>query len=350
MKNNENKRAILVWLLIWMAFTFASSRHLDWIGALVVSTVNVVPIILVTLIIQKWLIPTFLQRNHRKHFYIGSALLVLIAAPLAAQIDGYTFHLLDLYGGVALEQTHRYQIETESARTGSILLMSKWIIFLLSASTSTTIAWLTDERKKLEQEAHEQKMNSELKYLKAQINPHFLFNSLNCIYALTMTNDEQAPDSVLKLSEMLRYVIDDCAQDEVPLSKEIKYIHNYIDFQRIRMEHARDIVFDVEVTESNFPIPPMIFQPMIENCFKHSRIVDHPDGFIHILLKQEPHQICFTTENSIPQLAYKSNDNERIGIGLQNVEQRLKLIFGEKVTFKKEEIDNAFKIELCIKY
>jgi len=350
MKNIEGKRNLLIWLLLWTVFVFTSSRHLEITGALVVSTVNTVPLIIVTYIIRRGLIPTFLQRNHRKHFYILTILLIVIASPLSAHIDAFTFRMLDSYAGVSLERTHRYQIETASQETGYVLLMAKWLILLLSASASTIIAWLLTERKRLEDEAREQHMQNELKYLKAQINPHFLFNSLNCIYSLTMTQDEQAPDSVLKLSEMLRYVIDDCAQDEVPIAKEINYINNYLDFQRIRMEHARDITFETEVDDSTFPIPPMIFQPMIENCFKHSRIVDHAEGFVHIHLKQEPHRLSFYTENSISQLPYKGNDNERIGIGLQNVEQRLRLIFGNKVTFEKEETDNIFKIALCIKY
>jgi len=350
MKNLEGKRNLLIWLLLWTVFVFTSSRHLEVTGALVVSTINIVPLIIVNNIIRGWLIPHFLQKNHRKHFYILSILLIVIASPLAAHIDALAFRMLDTYAGVNLERTHRYQIESASQETGDVLLGAKWLILLLSASASTIISWLQTERKRMEDEAREHHMQSELKYLKAQINPHFLFNSLNCIYALTMTQDEQAPDSVLKLSEMLRYVIDDCAQDEVPISKEINYINNYIDFQRIRMEHERDITLTTEVDDSTFPIPPMIFQPMIENCFKHSRIVDHAEGFVHIHLKQEAHQISFTTENSIPQLAYKSNDNERIGIGLQNVEQRLHLIFGKKVTFDKEVIDNIFKISLCIKY
>lgn len=348
MKNIERNRELLLWLLIWTAFVFTSSRHLEIVGALVLGTWNIVPLICTNLCIRKFLIPRFLQKNHRKHFYLLSILLIILLSPIAVQIDTHIFNLLSRYASIGLEQTHRYQFEKNYAEAGNILLMSKWLILLLSASASTIIAWLLEERKRMETAVHEQRMQSELKYLKAQINPHFLFNSLNCIYSLTMTQDEKAPDSVLKLSEMLRYVIDDCSQDMVPISKEIHYIQNYIDFQKIRMEHEPDIAFDTHIEDSSCPIPPMIFQPMIENCFKHSRIVDHPEGFIHITIRQDQNQLYFSTSNSMS--GYKTNDNERIGIGLQNVEQRLKLIYGSRMSFQKEENNNIFKIELCIRY
>lgn len=340
----------LVWMLIWMLFLFNSSRHLEFAGAFVMSTVNILPVILINQLLRKWMIPHLLQKNHRKQFYLFSILMIIILSPIVVQIDNFAFHMLDEYAGLDLQLTHRYQIERESEEGGRVILMAKWLLMLLSATAATIITWLIEEHKRLEQKAHEQHMQSELKYLKSQINPHFLFNSLNCIYALTITNDEKASDSVLKLSEMLRYVIDDCAQDEVPISKEINYIHNYIDFQRIRMEHERDIRFDTQVEDHTFPIPPMIFQPMIENCFKHSRIVDQPNSFVHIELKQKSGLLSFVAENSIPVHAHKLSDDERMGIGLQNVEQRLQLIFGDRITFKKEENEQKFRIELCIKY
>ncbi|MDO4496986.1 MAG: histidine kinase [Bacteroidales bacterium] len=351
MKKLEEKRNLLIWLLIWVVFVFNSSRHIDVGGAIIMGTVDILPLLMANQLLRKWMVPRLLQHNRRKPFYLLCLVLLVVLTYIAVKIDSFAILQIDNLGLIDPQLSERIRTERISGeKEGRALLYSKWLILILSACASTIIASLIEERKRMEQAAHEQHIQNELKYLKAQINPHFLFNSLNCIYALTVTQDEQAPESVLKLSEMLRYVIDDCSQDLVPISKEVHYIENYIAFQRIRMEHKSDICFTTDISDSSYPIPPMIFQPIIENCFKHSRIVDHPDGFVHISLKQDSKQLVVVTENSIPQLNYKGEDNERTGIGLQNVEQRLKLIFGDQMKFIKQESDKIFRIELCITF
>lgn len=191
-------------------------------------------------------------------------------------------------------------------------------------------------------------MMQELKYLRAQINPHFLFNALNCIYSLTLTKDEKAPDSVMKLSEMLRFVIDDCRADRVPIAKEVAYIRNYIDFQKIRMENVPNLTFDCKIQNNSMEIPPMVFQPMVENCFKHSRIIDDHNAFIRISLLQEDKRVVFETENSKHLNQYQQEDDERTGIGINNVRQRLNLIFGDDYSFEISETECVYKTKLII--
>lgn len=339
---SQRHNFILIWLMLLILFVFTSSRHMDFLAALAVSCATLFPIIVVILLMRFWMLPHLLHHNHKFLFYLLCVLILVLSSMISVQADSALYHRLINMGMI--------DGSIHTASEGRTFLHAKWLILLLTTIAGSSISWLIEERKKMEQEVHEQRMQSELKYLKAQINPHFLFNSLNCIYALTVTNDEQAPESVLKLSEMLRYVIDDCSQDEVPLSKEIHYISNYIDFQRIRLEHEGDIRFEVNVEDPSFPIPPMIFQPMIENCFKHSRIIDHPEAFVHISLRHQKGHIYFSTVNSIPQLTYPGEDSERTGIGLKNVEQRLKLLFGERLSFNKEISDNTFKVDFCIRY
>ena len=104
------------------------------------------------------------------------------------------------------------------------------------------------------------------------------------------------------------------------------------------------------MTNPSMSIPPMIFQPLVENCFKHSRVADHPDGFIHLNLVQDDKQMLFTAENSLPEQAHTANDHERTGIGLNNVRQRLELLFRGKATLEVTETETKYRIELCIKY
>lgn len=192
-------------------------------------------------------------------------------------------------------------------------------------------------------------MQQELKFLRAQINPHFLFNALNCIYSLSLTKDEKAPDSILKLSDMMRFMIDDCRADHVPIVKEVAYIRNYIDFQKIRMENEPNLDFFCKIENDSYEIPPMIFQPMVENCFKHSRIIDNNNAYIKISLVQENGTVTFVTENSKHKSSFSQNDNERTGIGVYNVQQRLDILFGDNYSFDISEDDNVFKAKLIIK-
>ena len=233
-------------------------------------------------------------------------------------------------------------------RVGKDILYTKYLILLSITFAVVTISHMLDETKRLEQETKVQSMMQELKYLRAQINPHFLFNALNCIYSLTLIKDEKAPDSVMKLSEMLRFVIDDCRADRVPIAKEVAYIRNYIDFQKIRMENEPNLTFDCKIQNNGMEIPPMVFQPMIENCFKHSRIIDDHNAFIRISLRQEDKHVVFETENSKHHNPYQQEDDERTGIGINNVRQRLNLIFGEDYSFEISETESVYKTKLTI--
>tara|TARA_R100000655_G_scaffold104040_1_gene150881 strand:- start:1088 stop:1756 length:669 start_codon:yes stop_codon:yes gene_type:complete len=169
---------------------------------------------------------------------------------------------------------------------------------------------------------------SELRFLKMQINPHFLFNALNNIYALSVINSEKTQESIGNLSEMLRYVIYDCEQPKVPLKKELEYIANYIESFKLKSSKYFDISFSKNIEDDMILVAPMLFVPYIENAFKHSGIEKGDDNFVHILLTQNKFDLEFVVENS---LSYKpASVDSQGGIGLQNVEKRLKLLYPEK--------------------
>lgn len=340
----QKHRAVFTWAAIFLIFLFASMRHANFGTSIFLVLDSMIPLTIMAVILKKILIPRFLHR-HRWMYYIHCLIVLTILVFIAVQSDLIIYKFVINHGWLTFPAEI---VESMNEQTGRVYLHAKYAFLLISTITVITISQLLDEREKLNGLMKEHQMQQELKYLRAQINPHFLFNALNCIYSLTMLKDDQAPDSVLKLSEMLRYVIDDCRTDTVKLSKEIAYINNYIDFQRIRMEKDPDITFECKIQDENFLIPPMIFQPMVENCFKHSRIIDDPKAFIHINLTEENGHIKFCTENSIHVNEYKSQDNERTGIGIINVRQRLELLFQDKFTFNTSETDNVYKTELYI--
>lgn len=331
----------MIWVALYLTFIFISMRHLEFPIALTTSTCTMLPMLILWTIMEQLILPRLIH-GHRGLFFLCAFLTTMILVMLSARLDIALFSEVSKHFDMKLNGRPIQQFsETMDER---ILLYYKYTFLLFSTATVVSISYLIDERRQLDQEFKDEQIMNRLKYLRAQINPHFLFNSLNCIYALTVTQDEKAPDSVLKLSEMLRYVIDDCSADMVLLQKEVKYIRNYIDFQRIRMEREPNLTFDCNITDPGYKIPPMILQPMIENCFKHSRIIDDPNAWIHITLRQDATGLLFTAENSIPQgKALSTKDNERSGVGLENVSQRLEMLFGEHCSFKTIDERERYK-------
>ena len=339
-----------IWMAIFCIMTLLFSRHQSPMAALVLAAVTVLPMLVNSTVLHLYLLPHVLRR-HPIYFALSAFMLLIILTMLATWFDDWAYDMVN-----RLELTKASPRDTTPQRINLLLLNSKYAFLLLCTTAGQTVDYLLAERRREAQAFHEQQMQEELKYLRAQINPHFLFNALNCIYTLTMIQDEKAPDSVLKLSEMLRYVIDDCRTDQVPLTKEVHYIRNYIDFQRIRMEHEPNLTLDVQIADAAYSIPPMILQPIIENCFKHSRLIDDPKAWIHIVIRQNESGLLFTCDNSKPAATSFSRqsaiigrkDEERTGIGLMNVQQRLAMLFGEKCSLKVIEDDTHYKTILHI--
>ena len=338
---------VFIWLSLYAIGYFISSTHQSAFTAFVLANITFVPMLVTWALLYYMLIPKLLHKYPWWFFFCSMSMMVLFSVA-ATETDSYYSMKMYEEGILQLPPEIVQRMENGNFNPRSYL-HAKYVILLIATMAVTTVSWLLDEHKRIGQQTKDNRIRLELKYLRAQINPHFLFNALNCIYSLTLMQDEKAPDSVLKLSEMLRYITDDCKSDTVPLYKEIDYIKNYIDFQRIRMESHPDITFTTDLENPSAPIPPMIFLPMVENCFKHSRIIDHPDGYIRLDLKQQGKSLTFTAENSVPELELKTVDPERSGVGLNNVQQRLNLIFGDKCKMQKTETDHLYRIQICIK-
>lgn len=192
-----------------------------------------------------------------------------------------------------------------------------------------------------------QNLRNEMKFLKSQINPHFLFNALNNIYSLSIRNSIKTPDMILKLSAMLRYVLYDSEGKKVPLYKEVDYIKNFIDFQRVKIEGIPNIHVDIERIDGQVMIEPMLLIPFIENAFKYSKIEDTKNGWIKILLSTERGVLKFEIRNS---LLIKNVNGDLGGIGIENTRQRLKMLYPDKhelyVGQKEDEFMVLLKIEI----
>jgi two-component system, LytTR family, sensor kinase len=189
-------------------------------------------------------------------------------------------------------------------------------------------------------------MENELKLLKSQINPHFLFNSLNNIYSLSMIDANKTQEAILHLSDMLRYVLYDCEKPLVSIDKEVTYIQDFIDLFMLKSSKKYPVQTQFSIENQSLQIAPMLLIPFVENAFKHSNIEKIDEAFLNINIHTTNETVHFTIENSFRK-GPKIQDAVG-GIGILNVQKRLNLLYPEKHSLLISENSTTFKVELKI--
>lgn len=188
-----------------------------------------------------------------------------------------------------------------------------------------------------------EKSKAELAMLQAQMNPHFFFNTLNNLYALTIKNSEKAPEVILKLSDMMRYTIYEGKKDFVTIQEEIEYLNNYIELHKIRYQKEVDIQFNYDV-DTELKIKPLLFIILLENAFKHGvESWFKNNAYIHMNLSYIDDFVQFDIENN-----FDGTNNDDVGIGLENLKRRLQLLFGKNYTLLINKTENTYKVTLKI--
>ena len=215
-------------------------------------------------------------------------------------------------------------------------------IILIAPFLLVFFSWMYEQWKWLQQ-LKAGKAQAELALLRTQINPHFFFNTLNNLYGLTVEKSDDAPEVVLKLSEMMRYTIYMGKEDVVPLKEEINYLKNYIALHQIRYQKTVDIVFNSSL-ETNHNVAPLLYIIPLENAFKHGVEGLTEGAYIHMSLKTDAATIYFEIENNfeVAKIA------KPIGIGLENLKQRLQLVYPDKHHLKIETKNYRYKLTLKI--
>jgi hypothetical protein len=202
--------------------------------------------------------------------------------------------------------------------------------------------WIFEQWKWL-QNLKAEKTKTELSLLRTQINPHFFFNTLNNLYALTIKNSKQAPDVILKLSDMMRYTIYEGEKETVKLGDEIEYLNNYIELHKIRYKKTVEITFKHQI-DTGLTIAPLLFIILLENAFKHGIETLTENAYIHIDLFEDDETISFKINNNFdPKEIAESN-----GIGLQNLKRRLSLLYKDRHELNIEETNSTYKTTLKI--
>lgn len=291
------------------------------------------------------LVPRLLIRNDRKILFFGVNLLLILV--LVNIVPVY----LEMHGGLHMPRHLRGQ----SLTFGQFLM--RWIMFVIRDSVMMVLAVglayafrIGAERERLHSQKLEldaQRREIELKSLKAQLNPHFLFNSLNNIYALIGFAPDRAQTALHDLSSMLRYMIYDSSSPTVPLAKEMQFIKEYSDLMRLRLGSNVELTCNLEKPSNpELQIAPLLFLTLVENAFKHSG-ESSAGNFINISIKENGDTIVGTVVNTVPDNA--AREMTESGVGLANVEKQLNLLYPDRHSFKTESHNGVYTATLSIR-
>jgi len=193
-----------------------------------------------------------------------------------------------------------------------------------------------------------EKIDAELKALSNQVNPHFLFNSLNVLYSLAIKNEKETPEAIIRLSDILRYVIYESNRETVDLISEVKLIDNFIELQQFRISPDADIQFEQKIEDEKFQIAPMMLLPLVENSYKHGIKGEVGKTYINMKLMQKGNEVAFLIENNKGQSS-EPDESQSGGVGLNNIRSRLELIYPKNHTFEVEDGESLFSVKLKIK-
>lgn len=219
-------------------------------------------------------------------------------------------------------------------------------LMVVSAAVAIKLVKLWYRNQMTMRELIQEKLEAELNFLKAQIHPHFLFNTLNSIYGLALKRSEHTANVVLKLSGLLNYILYDCSAPQVSLKKEIEYVEDYIALEQVRYGERLDVSFSVSGELYNKVIAPLLILTFVENSFKHGVSTQTEQAWIKIDLNLISNQLNLVVENSKPKRQHGSRNGGQNGIGLTNVKRRLDLIYPHNYNLDIREMDDAFEVSL----
>ncbi len=284
-----------------------------------------------------FLIPFYLKKKAYVQYVLGVMLLIGLLVVFRVWLQDLIFDPPPRYG------------PPRGGNGGLRRYMGAIFGMMTSWGFSTAYVFIKDwfQNQQTKADLKHQQLASELKFLKNQINPHFLFNTLNNLYTLCYMKDERAAPVVIKLSEMMRYMLKESPAQRVPLEKEVAFLNSYIELQQLKTDETRAVTFEVAGVTSAHQIAPLLLLNFFENAFEHGDWEKNPEGWIQARLSiSDSNQLHFTIANSV-------HSREEVlplekGIGLQNVERRLELLYPgqHKLTFSPQA--DRFDVELIL--
>lgn len=257
-------------------------------------------------------------------------------------------HCGELEARIQADKIKRSTKSHASDTWGILLNFIAYICFIGTAIALISMKNLieTEEERK---EAERKRIEAELKNLKSQLNPHFLFNTLNNIYALIAISQDKSQEAIMELSKMLRYVLYEAETDTVPINKEVEFINNYVKLMKLRLSNKVDVQVDMDIDRNpTLSIAPLLFISMIENAFKHG-VSSQQNSFIHFSIRENEDDdiICDLRNSYFPK--DEKQDKSGSGIGIENMKRRLELIYPNKHSFTYGVENDTYVSNLTIK-
>ena len=321
-------QVILVSLIVLspglISFVTSNDAAVAW-ESLRISSFWLAPALVVYLLNFYLCVPLLWFRHRFWLFSLANALLIVV----------FNFHLFNLFS----ESTNNLPVTYRAGFSSMLIIVL--LVNLMAIAFAVSIRYIMRQSEKKQKE-----VEAELAWLKNQINPHFLFNTLNNISSLTQVDADEAQDAVMQLSDLLRYAMYETNKKKVPISGEINFMRNYIELMKLRCNEKTHVSFRTMVPQPDMEIAPLLFISLVENAFKHG-VDGSKEAEIDISLMQEDHQITFTCDNTNnPKPAI---DRSGSGIGLDNTRRRLELLYPGRYQWEQHVTpENIYHVRIII--
>lgn len=322
------------WILVTIVFLWDRKYLIQKLGLpnfFLCSVIRIGLLIGLAWLNMNWLIPKYLTKQKYTVYFVLTLVLVIFCLVLQGIFDYLMFgFLIGLRGNSSLYVSVAYNFS------------HTFFYLILMVALKFSIDWY--EQRKLLQDMRVEKLRAELNYLRSQVNPHFLFNALNNLYALTLKKSDFAPDVVLKLSAMMEYMLYESDETQVPLEKEIRYLENYLELEKLRHGDQADIKMSVTGLTDSCTVPPFLLLPLVENAFKHGISKTIHDAYLHV-------SICVGSDIEVLVVNNKINreaGSQAGGIGLVNLRNRLELLYAGQYDLQTVELQTEYRVSLKI--
>lgn len=325
---------VFFWMLVFGFWYFLRYEDYTVPGrAFLITLIKVIDLALMVYITNYVLLPQLFYKKRYGWFALAFFMLVVTSSVLKMNILGRIMDVPQLYS-----------LSGDLKRRIYDNVLPHFFLVIAGAAVKLMFDYSRLQQKMAE--TAKEKAEAELNFLKSQINPHFLFNSLNSVYFLIDKNNAEARESLHKFSDMLRYQLYEVNGAKIPIEREISYLKDYVDLQRLRKDEHYSVSFNYSPQVSGFSIEPLLLIPFVENAFKHVSSHGNKDNFIKLELTRNNGQFIFSSENSKDNT--KTTDSYS-GIGLSNVKRRLELLYPGKHELNIQDDNDVYKVDLKLK-
>ena len=339
MKNKVliNVLQAMIWALLMsypaIVFYIYTGLVQDFVNVLKGTVMLFLPLCCIYYLNYLLLIPKLLFNKKQAWFWVANVLIIIL------------FTLPSIFGHKMQYIMQTFQLDVvnyiKAGYVGSIIggAALMFISMIMAIGVSYMVKWVEEKQKLDEERRHN--AEAELTWLKNQLNPHFLFNTLNNISSLVAIDPDSAQDRIAQLSELLRYALYESSGEKVPVKKEVEFMENYISLMSLRCSGKTSVHYSFDDFPENSMVPPLLFICLIENAFKHGTSA-HEDSFIEISMSKDGSALVFSSRNSF--IEKKSQDLSGSGIGLENMKRRLQLLFPGRFTYNINSSDSVYSV------